>query len=174
MFVIGDMLLFAVFFNVFMYYARAEPELFRRGQDTLLSGLGLLNTLFLLTSSWFVVLGLRAARIAAATRARRRLATAMLFGASFVVVKAVEYGQKLAHGLNPGTNIFYTLYFVFTGIHLLHVLLGLAVLGLLTRLARTVDAADPRMRWMEGGAIFWHMVDLLWIVLFPLIYLVRV
>lgn len=172
-FVIGDLILFTVFFNVFLYYARAEPELFRRGQQTLSIGFGLLNTALLLTSSWLVVLGLRAVRGSQPLQARRRFAIAMLLGSAFVVVKAIEYGQKLGHGITPGTDIFFTLYFVFTGIHLLHVLLGLAVLALLRRMAAGVETDGRKLRWIESGAIFWHLVDLLWIILFPVIYLVR-
>lgn len=94
-------------------------------------------------------------------------------GACFVGIKAIEYHQKIAAGLTPNTNDFYMWYYAITGLHLAHVILGLVVLTVLSRLARTAQPTAGRISVFEGGACFWHMVDLLWIVIFPLIYLVR-
>lgn len=171
-FVIGDMLIFAIFFIVFLYYGRAEPELFHHGQLSLRLERGLLNTFILLTSSWLVVLGMRAARGVNPRGAAKWFGGTMLLGLCFAGVKVVEYIGKLGVGIGPHTDIFYMLYFIFTGIHLAHVLIGMGVLAVMMRLSRgAVD--EGRVRLLEGGAIFWHLVDMLWIVLFPLIYLVR-
>jgi nitric oxide reductase NorE protein len=94
-------------------------------------------------------------------------------GACFVVVKVLEYHEKVAAGITPATNEFFTYYFVLTGLHLAHVLAGLAILLALSRLARTPQANPTRIAFFEGGSCFWHMVDLLWIVIFPLVFLVR-
>jgi len=171
-FVIGDMLIFAIFFIVFLWYGRADPEIFHHGQLSLRLELGLLNTFILLTSSWLVVLGMRAARGVNPRGAAKWFGGAMLLGLCFGAVKVVEYSGKLGVGIGPDTDIFYMLYFIFTGIHLGHVLLGMGVLAIMMRLTRGV-VDEGRVKLLEGGAIFWHLVDMLWIVLFPLIYLVR-
>lgn len=171
-FIIGDMIVFALFFQTFLYYGRLEPELFQAGQASLNPGLGLLNTFILLTSSWLVVLGVRAARAGIPARARQMFYGALALGGAFVVTKIFEYGDKISHDITPATDIFYMLYYVFTGIHLLHVFMGIAVLSLMIRASKKV-ANDATVRGLEGGGVFWHMVDLLWIILFPLIYLVQ-
>ena len=90
----------------------------------------------------------------------------------FVALKAVEYTTKVSQGHVPTQNNFYLYYFILTGLHLFHVLIGIAVLTLLFFQARNTELSPTRMGLVEGGACFWHLVDLLWIVLFPLLYLV--
>jgi nitric oxide reductase NorE protein len=100
---------------------------------------------------------------------RARFSLAILFGAGFVVGKAFEYGMKIRQGISPLTDQFFMYYFAFTGIHLLHVLLGLGVL-LLMRAASRPPVSEHRSLLIESGGLFWHLVDLLWIVLFALFY----
>lgn len=95
------------------------------------------------------------------------------FGLCFIAIKAFEYHEKIAGGITPNTNQFYTYYFVLTGLHLAHLVVGLAVLLGLWTLARRRSPTKTHIAFFEGGACFWHMVDLLWIVIFPLIFLVR-
>ena len=171
-FIIGDMLIFAAFFHTFLYYGRVEPEVFKAGQGSLSVWIGLLNTFVLLISSWFVILGLRAVRAMDNVRARKWLSMAIVMGLVFTAVKVFEYGTKINAGITPATDNFYMLYFIFTGLHLFHVLLGILFLGLMIKMLKcSVDSKNKTL--IEGGAIFWHMVDLLWIILFPLIYVVR-
>jgi len=173
-FVLGDMTVFALFFGTLIYTRAEDPEVFRHGQESLSLGLGVLNTLLLLTSSLLVVLALhdvRSGHGGAGGRSAKLLAGALACGLGFAAVKGVEYSTKFSDGISPSTDDFYTYYFMFTGIHLLHVLIGCVVLWALIRIARR-DGADPAgHRHMESGATFWHMVDLLWVVLFPLFYL---
>ena len=91
----------------------------------------------------------------------------------FVVSKSIEYFQKFAHGLTPGTNPFYMWYFTLTGIHLAHVLLGTSLLTFLWVRARGSAFSSSHRVVPECVASFWHLVDLLWIVLFPLLYLTK-
>ena len=172
-FVIADMVVFGIFFNVFAYYHRIEPDLFRNGQQTLNAAIGLANTFVLLTSSWFVVLALRAVRTQRRQAAMRWLGAGTGCGLIFVSLKLFEYSLKIRAGINVTTNDFYMLYFIFTGIHLLHLMIGLGVLVALLLLARQSNWSPEHIGYFESGAIFWHMVDLLWIILFPLIFLVR-
>lgn len=173
MLILGDMLLFAVFFATFLYYRGGEPRLFAESQATLDIPIGVVNTLLLLTSSLAVVTGVRAIRHGARQVAPAMFAIAFLCGAGFGFDKYLEYSAKIAVGITPGTNDFFMYYYILTGLHMFHVLIGMGVLVFMYVQARRPDMTARRFGYVEGGACFWHMVDLLWIVLFPLIYLVR-
>jgi nitric oxide reductase NorE protein len=167
-FLLSDMTVFAAFFAMLLVVRADQPEMFSASATRLDQGLGAVNTLLLLTSSLLVVLAVGAARRGAAGAARL-LDGALLCGASFAVVKGVEWGGELSDGLTPSSNDFFGVYYMLTGIHLLHVLAGLGVLIVLRR--QVTRAAGPNLHVIEGGACYWHMVDLLWLVLFPLLYL---
>ncbi len=171
--IFGDMLLFAVFFATFLFYRSKDKALFDASQLTLNTDLGAINTLLLLTSSLFVVVGVRAARKDFYRIAPWAFAGALLCGAGFGINKVIEYSAKIAHGITPVTNNFYMYYFILTGLHMFHVLIGMGVLVFLIVQSRKPGITGRKFGYVEGGACFWHMVDLLWIVLFPLIYLVR-
>lgn len=178
-FILGDMLMFALFFAVFVYYRAQDPALYLQSQATLNANLGALNTLLLLTSSWFVVGAVQDARGGHIARARARIALAVLCGVAFVTVKFFEYRDKLGAGITVTSNDFYMYYYMLTGIHLLHVLIGMGVLIFLWRALRQ-DAVQPdtplsatALGHLESGASFWHLVDMLWIFLFALLYLMK-
>lgn len=172
-FIVGDMVIFGLFFATFTYYRAQDVALFTSSQALLNQNFGAINTLLLLASSWFVITALNAARAQAVAQARRLLACAWLLGAAFVAVKYFEWGEKIGAGVTLTTNDFFMYYFVFTGIHLLHLLIGLGVLAFLISVTSR-PALEPRhIAILEGGGCFWHLVDLLWIVLFPLLYLMK-
>ncbi len=170
-FVLGDMLVFGLFFSVFVYYRGLDLEIFRASRATLNENYGALNTLLLLLSSWFVILAVLDLRKRAGTLAPRLFLLAFTCGAGFSLVKFVEYREKFVAGIGIMTNDFYMYYYIFTGLHFVHVVIGMGVLVFLWHLARAGVSSDGEMRMVESGAIYWHMVDLLWIVLFPLLYL---
>jgi nitric oxide reductase NorE protein len=170
-FVLGDMVMFTMFFATFLFYRVEQGELFSQSQALLNRDYGVVNTLLLLTSSWFVAISVSLYRKAYTQLGAKFLIPAFACGAGFVVIKLFEFGEKVSAGITLNTNEFFILYFMFTGIHLVHVLVGLGVLVFLWRTA--IRAPDrSAIRTLENGGIFWHMVDLLWILLFPLIYLV--
>lgn len=171
-FLFGDMLVFGAFFATFMYQRSLAPEVFDASRRTLSLGIGLTNTLVLLTSSLFVVTAIRAIRSSQRQAARWLLVGALGCGLTFIALKAVEYTAKVTEGHTPNANAFYLYYFILTGLHLFHVLIGIVVLVLLWTQAGHAELGATRMSVVEGGACFWHLVDLLWIVLFPLLYLV--
>lgn len=171
-FIVGDMLVFALFFGVFMIERGQDPEAFRQGRDSLTTAFGAINTLLLLTGSILVVLAVGAVRAGLRGRAPRLILGAMATGALFVVNKGIEYGDKLGAGVTPGDGDFYTLFFAFTGIHLLHLLIGMGALLYMYRLSRHARPDPGDLASMESCASYWHLVDLLWVVLFPLFYLV--
>jgi nitric oxide reductase NorE protein len=172
-FLFGDMTVFAILFSVYLYYRAGEADVFTESQMRLNQIFGVVNTLVLLTSSLLVVTAVRVMRRNGSLLARRLIYAAMACGAVFVMNKAIEYGREISDGFVPATNQFFMYFYVMTGLHLLHVLLGMGLLGFMARLVRS-GALSPRQRgYLEGGACFWHMVDLLWIVIFPLLYLVK-
>jgi nitric oxide reductase NorE protein len=170
--VFGDLTMFALFFCSFLFYRSEDPALYRAAQIVLSQPLGLLNTVILLTSSWLLVLGVQASRQRRQRRASTLIAATFACGLGFALVKYVEYGDRLRAGVTPATNDFYMFYFALTGIHLLHVLVGLGVLTWMwMRVRGPAGPGDPAL--LDCGAIFWHMVDLLWVMLFALLYLLR-
>jgi nitric oxide reductase NorE protein len=171
-FLLGDMLVFAAFFATFMVERAKAPEVFDAARKTLHVNIGLVNTLVLLTSSLFVVAAIGAIRTGARAIAARALLVAIGCGVVFVALKVTEYVLLVGAGHTAGVNHFYLYYFILTGLHLLHVLIGILVLVLLFTQTRRTELSATRLAVIEGGGCFWHLVDLLWIVLFPLLYLV--
>ncbi|WP_220454029.1 cytochrome c oxidase subunit 3 [Nocardioides immobilis] len=173
-FIFGDMCVFAVLFCVFLEARMSDATGFASDQAQLNQNFGAINTVLLLVSSFFVVLAMRAVHSPALrARAPRLLVGAWLCGAAFLVVKVVEYAEKVDHGITPQTSDFYMYYFVLTGLHAFHLILGLVALTVLVNLAKKPEMSKGQFAFFEGGACFWHMVDLLWLVLFPLVFLAR-
>lgn len=169
----ADAVVFALLFGLFSQARRADPVVFEASRRTLDVDLGGVNTLVLLTSSWLVALGMRALARDEQARVPRLVLGGLLVGGLFVVSKAVEYGSAIGAGFTPVTNPFFMWYFVLTGVHLLHVLAGLAALTYVWRGARVRRWSGTRRVVPECAASFWHLVDLLWIMIFPLLYLLR-
>jgi nitric oxide reductase NorE protein len=135
--------------------------------------MGALNTLILLTSSFFMVRSVKAARALNRRAVQWNLALTILIGLGFAVTKLLEYSAKIDAGIGLTTNEFFTYYFAFTGIHFLHFAIGIAALSMML-LKSFQDALDAKfIVWIESVGCYWHMVDLLWIMLFPMIYLMR-
>jgi nitric oxide reductase NorE protein len=170
--VLGEMAIFGLFFCIFMFYRSHSIELYRASQLTLNRGFGALNTLLLLSSSAFVVRAVQTFRERSTVQAERLFGLAIVCGCGFVLVKILEYREKIGAGITPASDDFYMFYFVLTGFHLLHVLIGLGLLTWLRRRSRRPWTDPAQLALIESGAVFWHMVDLLWVVLFSLFYLI--
>ena len=132
-----------------------------------------LNTIILIASSVTMVLALAAARSGTVAAYRLYMGLTLLGGALFLVVKAFEYGDKFAHGLLPATNNFLGLYFTMTGLHAVHVIAGMVVnVYLWGPGVRLWHRDRPRFaNRIEVAGLYWHFVDLVWIFLFPVLYL---
>jgi nitric oxide reductase NorE protein len=174
-FILGDLLIFGYIFTVFLAYRAHHSAVFASSQRHLNVDFGVTYTLILLTSSIFVVRAMSLIRAGDRQRAPRYVLVAMACGLAFAVIKLFEYSTKLHAGITPKTNDFYLFYFFLTGLHLAHVLLGMGVLTALWFLARRAGtpAMGNNMRYAEGCACYWHMVDQLWLIIFPLIYLLH-
>jgi nitric oxide reductase NorE protein len=165
------MVTFSCYFAAYMFDRGQQPGVFLQSQRYLSQNVAALHTLLLLASSLFVALSVRATRAGDFAVASRFLSLGGACGAGFVLSKVVEWSSKLVKGLTLGTNAFFMHYYMLTGVHLFHVLLGLVFLGILWRELNGVR--PPRVRLVEVGATYWHMVDFLWIIIFPLLYLMR-
>lgn len=173
LFIFGDMMVFSLFFVTFMYYRGQELALFQESQTHLSQFFGALNTLFMLSSSWFVAMAVHAARRNLGKATPILFILAFFCGVGFVVDKVFEYGEKIQHGITLNTNDFFMYYYMFTGIHFMHVLIGMGVLGFMARYTWSGNFDATKIRNIESGASFWHVVDLLWIVLLALLYLIK-
>ena len=168
-----EMLTFGLLFVVFAAARLREPELFAAGQATLELGVGALNTAVLLSGSWAVARGVQALRAGQTRGGVAGLLGGAVCGLLFLGAKALEYQGKAAAGYDLSTDTFFMFYYLLTGFHVLHVLAAVLML-----LAIALQARDGR--WSRGQAhapetvaAFWHMVDLIWIVLFSLVYVLR-
>lgn len=170
-FIIADIVIFGMLFAGFMNERSGQLALFDSSAATLDVRLGLANTIILMTSGLFVVLAVQAARRGQAVMTRRWLLVSFVVGAGFGVNKLIEYRDKLEHGISMLTNDFYMFYFVLTGVHFLHFLGGMAALAVLWFRAGREPVAGPLFGLIESGGLYWHMVDLLWIFIFPMLYL---
>ena len=168
--VLGDLVIFGAYFIVYMVHRAMSPEAYLSAQQHLNVTIGVLNTLVLLTSSLFVVRAVDAARHGGSTAGTRLLYAAGGCGVLFIAIKGYEWWTEIVAGHTVSIE-FFSFYYVLTGVHLFHVALGLIILGVCVRELRS----PPRHRasLIEQGATYWHMVDLLWIVIFGLLYVMR-
>ncbi len=171
--IFGDMVAFAAFFGVFMYSRGNDPALFDASRGHLHVTYAVIDTVLLLTSSLFVAAAVRQFRAGRRDTAPRLVILAFGCGLGFVVNKALEYRGEIDNEITMTTNLFYTFFFTMTAVHLLHLVIGLVGLSVMWRLARRPEPTTGNLLVIEVGATYWHMVDLLWVVIFPLLYLVR-
>ena len=172
-FISADITMFAVLFLLFLVERYRTVALFEQSRLQLDPALGVLNTLILLSSSWLVALAVHSARHGKRAAVSRYLGLGMLVGAGFAVTKIYEYWHKIAAGITLLSNDFFMFYFALTGLHFLHFAIGMVVLAVCWSKSRGDTLDDNFVIWIESSGCYWHMVDLLWIVLFPLLYLLH-
>ncbi|RAU20026.1 copper oxidase [Paramagnetospirillum kuznetsovii] len=163
--ILGELLVFGALFVGFAVVRLLHPEMVLAGQTSLSIPLGGANTLILVTSGYLAARAVLARSTSKVAESRWWLAGAAALGACFLVIKGVEYADKAAQGFGIETNGFWTLFYLMTGFHAAHVMMGIIVLGIV--------GWKNSVENLETGAAFWHMVDLIWLILFPLVYLLR-
>ncbi len=188
-FLVTEVMFFGGLFFAYLVYRWMYPEAWVAGSQELITSLGAANTVVLICSSLTMVLAVRAAQVGSRKGQVAFLALTIVFGTAFLVVKYFEYSAKFEHHLVPGPHfstaamvtpnvnpaggiqIFFALYFIMTGIHALHMVIGIGLmLYILVNAARgayTPDYYSP----VEVSGLYWHFVDIVWIFLFPLLYL---
>ncbi|OWW20465.1 cytochrome c oxidase subunit 3 family protein [Noviherbaspirillum denitrificans] len=175
-FILAELLVFGVFFVVYAFTRANHVELFNASQAELNRASGAINTVLLVTSSFFVVRAvdvIRRGGLNAGAGCARWLFAAMGCGGAFLVLKLAEFGAKAADGISMSTNTFYMFYLFLGFFHFMHVVLGMVILGAVALKARRGGYSVEDHAGVETGAAYWHMVDLVWIVLFPLIYVLH-
>lgn len=171
--VLLEALTFCVLFGAFAFARIWHLDLFNASQQRLDVGAGAINTMLLLMVSWCVARAVLAVREGSKAAGLTWLMAGWALGAGFVFFKIREYAAKADEGIGLSTNLFFDFYFILTGFHLLHVLAGLfALLLVWIGLARQ-SPQSPNGYALETAAAFWHLVDLLWLVLFPLVYVMH-
>ncbi|WP_419902298.1 cytochrome c oxidase subunit 3 [Kiloniella sp.] len=163
--IISELMVFGLLLAGYSLKFIEAPDLFLSSQAQLSRLIGGLNTLVLITSGLFAALANEARKTSKITLTRGYLAITAAFGLLFLVLKFYEYSDKAALGISIETNSFYTLFYLMTGFHAAHVIFGLLILGL-------VSVYSSREN-IQTACAFWHMVDLIWLILYPILYLVR-
>lgn len=171
-FLATEVLLFGTLFAAYTVFRVKYPALFHSEHLKLNRVLGSLNTVVLITSSLSVALGVDAIRRGKARLLEKYYGATVLLGAVFLCVKYIEWTGEFHHGRYPGTNIFFSLYFMMTGLHGIHVILGMGVLTYVVILSRRERFSAGYHTPVEVAGLYWHFVDLVWIYLLPLLYLI--
>ncbi|EON75938.1 Nitric oxide reductase activation protein NorE [Lunatimonas lonarensis] len=154
-----------------VYYGALEPELFSESRKLLNTPLATANTIVLLVSGYFMAQAVYHFKNQAFLPAGRSLNWTVLGGLVFTMLKNYEYVVKLKSGFEIGDNMFFTFYWLLTGFHLVHILVGVVILLVLGRVIR-VNPSGVNVSDLEAGAAFWHMCDLIWLLIFPVLYLI--
>lgn len=184
LFLVTEILLFGGLFVAYIIYRSLYPEAFHEGSHHLNKVLGGINTLVLICSSVTMAFAVDRTRQNDSNRANQFMLMTLFFAAIFMIIKYSEYSHKIHEGLLPGgyftfpgdhhpkISLFFSLYFMMTALHGVHVLVGMGIITWLLRRSNKGDFSSTYYTPMELGGIYWHLVDLVWIYLFPLLYLI--
>ncbi|MES9860658.1 MAG: cytochrome c oxidase subunit 3 family protein [Candidatus Thiodiazotropha sp. LLP2] len=172
-FILAELAAFAAFFGAYAFTRMSNVELFNQYQRTLDSDAALINTFALITSSYFVVRAVASIREDNSRGCVRWLMAALVMGVIFLIVKGHEYVHHIDAGITLSTNTFYMFYLSLTFFHFMHVIMGMVILAAVAVKANRGGYSDGEHTGVETGASYWHMVDLVWLILFPLVYIMR-
>ena len=170
-YIVGDLFIFGGWFVFYLVYRAHQQSLFLESQAQLNQSLGMINTLILLVSSWWVALCINAARAGRYAEATRYAWLTILSGALFCMSKVYEWMSAMATGHSFTSNYFFMFYYFLTAVHLFHVMTGFIVLGVLVRNLRRPELRSQVI--IENCAAYWHMIDVLWVAIFALLYVMR-
>jgi nitric oxide reductase NorE protein len=172
-FIAMELSVFAIFFIGFAITQRLNVDMFSLGRASLNMSVGLFCTLSLIISSYFVALAAKAVKEKHNLRAMRMLIFSLLTASAYIVLKLSEYIALSELGYGLSSNSFYTLYFFITGFHFMHVLLGMVILTYMGIKANNNSYLETDCSGFEAGAAYWHMIDLVWVIIFFLIYIIH-
>jgi cytochrome c oxidase subunit III len=184
LFLVTEIMFFGGVFTCYIVYRSAYPSVFAHASNHLDVLLGTINTGVLITSSLTMALAVHGAQIGKSDMLKTGLLLTILLGSVFLAIKAYEYGHKFHEGLVPGpyftyaaadaknAELFFSMYFAMTGLHALHMVIGITILCILLFQARRGMYGPHYSTPIEMTGLYWHFVDIVWIYLFPLLYLV--
>ena len=183
LFLFTELLLFGGLFLVYMVYRFKFHEEFLLASYNLNVWFGGVNTVVLLTSSMTVAMSITAMQLGKIRLSRNLIWLTIIAAGIFLVIKSIEWSAKFEHGLFPGMahysemgngeRLFFFLYFFMTGLHALHVIVGAVILLFVIRGINKQEVRQDKYMFLENGGLYWHLVDLIWIYLFPLFYLIH-
>jgi cytochrome c oxidase subunit III len=184
-FLVTEIMFFGGLFMAYLVYRHQSPMGFQEASHHLNIYWGAANTAILIVSSLTMALAVRAAQTSQPVRTQVTwLLWTMFFGAAFLGIKAIEYSDKFKDHIVPGPNFvwhglypkpaeqFYSLYFAMTGLHALHMVIGLGIMAVITIMALRKTFDSEYYTPVEIAGLYWHFVDIVWIFLFPLLYLI--
>jgi cytochrome c oxidase subunit 3 len=186
LFLAGEVMFFGALFTAYLVYRMLYPEVFAAASHELDFLLGAVNTALLLTSSLTMALAVQAALLGRRSRLALLLALTILLAAAFIGIKVFDYAHLIREGFFPGSygktvaqsahpqpvRLFFSLYFTMTGLHAVHMLLGILVMAVFAVQAGLRRLPPPRAIPVEMLGLYWHFVDIVWIFLYPLFYLI--
>jgi len=183
LFIFTEILLFGGLFIVYSVYRFRNPVAFHLAHEELSIPMGFINTVILLISSATVAISISAMQKSDRKMTMIMLSVTLLLALTFLVNKYFEWGAKFEHGMYPGSEVmqnlghgdmlFFSLYFFMTGLHGVHIIVGMIILGAALYKVRTGAVNSKQYALLENGGLYWHLVDLIWIFLFPLFYLIH-
>jgi cytochrome c oxidase subunit 3 len=183
LFIFTELLLFGMLFLMYAVYRFRNPVAFQLGGEELDVFVGTLNTVILLISSATVAMSISAIQKGNKKQALIFLGITLFIAVVFLVNKYFEWGAKIEYGFYPGsellhelghgTTLFFGLYYVMSGIHALHILIGIGLFIYVVQQMRRDKIHSTDYVWLENTGLYWHLVDLIWIFLFPLFYLIH-
>jgi len=183
LFIFTEILLFGALFIVYSVYRYRHPVEFHLAHEELNVTIGFINTVILLISSATVAMSITAMQTGDKKKTQLYLVVTLLLAIAFLVNKYFEWGAKIHHGIYPGSEfllnlsqgdiLFFGLYFFMTGLHALHIIVGLVLLGWVLVRVNQGRVNQQRYSFLENGGLYWHLVDLIWIFLIPLFYLIH-
>jgi cytochrome c oxidase subunit 3 len=184
MFMVTEILMFGAIFVAYGIFHAIYPEMFAEGASHLDWKMGFINTLVLITSSYTMAMSIHHVQKNQLEQAATKLIITLLCALIFLVIKYFEYHHKFELGLYPGKwfefkgaqhsnlALYFSFYFVMTGLHGIHVLVGMGLISWVFVRTKSGDFNEKHYTALEGVGIFWHIVDLIWIYLFPILYLI--
>ncbi|WP_111706700.1 cytochrome c oxidase subunit 3 [Lutibacter citreus] len=166
-----ELITFGMALIAMVFYSKDEPVIFHNSRLLLNSTFGAINTVFLITSGFFMAKSVESYKENNTTKTSLYLKLTMLGGVLFLILKSIEYYGKIGAGLTIGYNIFFSFYWMLTLFHVIHVIVGLVILiSIFYGIKKGKNSTN--IEDFEAGAAFWHMCDLIWLLLFPIIYLI--
>ncbi len=166
-----ELITFGMAIVAFVYFGKQNSELYHQSRLQLNTTFGAINTFFLLTSGYFMANAVHQFKENNIHKSSFYFKLTMLGGFLFIILKSIEYYHKIEAGISLDTNIFFSFYWMLTGFHVIHVIIGLVILSW-TNYGINKENSDTTIEDIEACGAFWHMCDLIWLLLFPVLYLI--
>lgn len=165
-----ELLTFGIALVVMAFSYKDERQIFHQSASLLNTTIGSANTLILLTSGYCIAASVQRFRQQLLKQSNYFLHAGLAMGLAFIILKTIEYAEKIKHGYALGYNTFFDFYWLLTGFHLVHVIAGMVILWWIRKVQKP-KPYDRALLDFESGAAFWHLCDIIWLLLFPVLYL---